>query len=182
MLHGVDALEVIVQFAVTGAIGPLRCDASLHEIAKCLGTPYALGPVSNRRRWPHRFGYGDVELCVCRCRRVQSIDVRAWLEGMELELPHPEPGAAMVRSAGRLTYSQVMTGLQAVGCVMEPLLRQPPGQMAVRAARTGVEFVFTTSASAEPLLDKAGSWVAAHDCPPIRTGTPDDGFGVAVQR
>ena len=175
MLRGVGALEVLVQFAVTGSIGPLRCDAWLHEIVARLGPPQDLGPVSKRRRWPHRFGYGDVELCVCRCRRVESIDVQAWRE--EIELPRSQPDAAAIRCAGRLTHAQVLAGLRAVGCVVEPITPQPPGQVAVRAARSGVEFVFSMGSGSEPLLDSVGSWVAAHDCPPIRAGAPDDGLG-----
>lgn len=180
MLRGVGALEVLVQFAVTGAIGPLRCDASLHEIVARLGSPQDLGPVSKRRRWPHRFGYGDVELCVCHCRRVQSIHVQAWRE--EMELPPPQADAATIRCASQLTHVQVLAGLRAIGCVVEPITRQPPGQVAVRAARSGVEFVFSTGGGSEPLLDKVGSWVAAHDCPPIRAGAPDDGLGSVAGR
>jgi hypothetical protein len=178
MLHGVSVLDVFVQFAATGAIGPLRCEGSLHEIAAVLGGPQDLGRVSKQRRWPHRFGYGDVELSVCRCRRVQSIHVQAWRES--IDLPPLKPGVATVRPSGRLTYTQVMAGLQETGCVVEPITSPPPGQLAVRAVRSGVELVFTTDDGAEPLLEKAGSWVAAHDCPPIAEGTPDDGLGLTA--
>jgi len=92
-----------------------------------------LGSVSKRRRRPCRFGYGDVELCVCRCGRVQSIHVHAWRKQMELS--RSQPDAAVVRSVGRLTYVQVLAGLRAVGCVMEPITPQPPGQVAVHAVQ-----------------------------------------------
>lgn len=178
MLHGVSALDVLVQFAATGAIGPLRCDGSLHEIAALLGAPRDLGRVSKQHRWPHRFGYGDAELCACRCRRVQSIHVQTWRES--IELPPPAPGAPTVCSSSRFTYAQVMAELRAAGCAVEPIMSQPPGQLAVRAARSGAELVFTTNDEAEPLLEKVGAWVAAHDCPPIPKGTSDDGLGLSA--
>ena len=89
--------------------------------------------MSKRRRRPCRFGYGGVELCVCRCGRVQSIHVHAWRKQMELS--RSQPDAAVVRSVGRLTYVQVLAGLRAVGCVMEPITPQPPGQVAVHAVQ-----------------------------------------------
>ncbi len=52
---------------------------------------------------------------------------------------------------GRLAYAQVMTGLRAVGCAVEPSRPSRPG-----------------------------SWIPAHHCPPIPVGQADDGFGLTV--
>ncbi|MEU3660357.1 hypothetical protein AB0E77_11430 [Streptomyces sp. NPDC032940] len=169
------AFRILARFGSTGAVGPLHCGASLHEIASTLGPPWDIGRVSKRRRWPHVFSYGDAELCVCRCRRVTMISVQTWRD--TIELPVPET-SALATFAGPVTHADVTAELRAVGCRLRPgTLHQPPGQLALQVERTGVTFTFRAEAGSEPLLDSAGHWTSAHQCTPPATDAPDDAFG-----
>jgi hypothetical protein len=69
MLQRVTALGVMAEFGSTGKIGPLRCNASLTDIAAALAPSWDIGRISKRTRWPHLFSYGHVELRVCRTAR-----------------------------------------------------------------------------------------------------------------
>jgi hypothetical protein len=178
MLNGVTALRVLAEFGSTGAIGPLRCGASLNHIAATLGPPWDIGRVSKRRRWPHLLAYGDVELCVCRCREVTTVTVQTWRDTIRL----PHAGSAITTThPGRPTHRQVVSALHETGCRWQPVtLNQPPGQIALQTEPTGTTFTFGTANTPEPLLEKAGIWTSTHDCPPPAGDTPDDGFGASI--
>ncbi|MFI0724622.1 hypothetical protein [Streptomyces sp. NPDC021224] len=168
-------LRALAEFGSTAAVGPLRCGAKLNDIAAALGPPWDIGRVSKQRRWPHLFSYGDVELCVCRCRRVTMISVQTWRDTIEL----PTSGTkSFATYAGPLTHAQVTAELNAIGCRFNPVtLHQPPGQLALQAESTGTTFTFRTEADSEPLLDSAGHWISTHECTPPEADDPDDGFG-----
>ncbi|MFE3517558.1 hypothetical protein [Streptomyces sp. NPDC059166] len=159
-----NVLGTLARFGSTGAIGPLRCGATLDEIEATLGPPWDIGPVSKRRRWPHLFSYGDAELCVCRCRRITLISVQTWRDAIEL----PVPGTTTLATfAGPLTHTHVTAELNSAGCRLRPVtLHQPPGQLALQAETTGVTFTFRAEADAEPLLASAGHWISSHECTP----------------
>jgi hypothetical protein len=171
----VTALRSLAEFGSTAAIGPLRCGATLNEIAATLGPPWDIGRVSKRRRWPHLFSYGDAEFCVCRCRRITLISVQTWRDAIEL----PVPGTTTLATfAGHLTHHQVTAELDAFGCRLSPVtLHQPPGQLALRVEATGVTFAFWTEDDSASLLKGAGHWITSHECTHPATDAPDDGFG-----
>ncbi|WP_406207731.1 hypothetical protein OH807_35375 [Kitasatospora sp. NBC_01560] len=167
--------QTLAAFGATAAIGPLRCGESLNDVVAALGAPWDIGRVSERRRWPHLFSYGDVEICVCRCRRITMMCLQAWRDTIAL----PAPGSATIAShPGGLTLAHVTDALDAIDCRYRPVtLHQPPGQMALEAATTGVAFTFRTDVEAQPLLDTAGSWTTTHTCAPLPSDLPDDGLG-----
>jgi len=177
MLHCVTAIPILAEFGSTGAIGPLHCGASLNEIAAVLGPPWDIGRVSKRRRWPHLFSYGDVELCVCRCRRVTSVSVQTWRDAIEL----PAPGSkTTISHPGHLTLTEITAGLDAIGCHAWPRTRdKPPGRLTLRAEPSGITFTFRTDDGPEPLLEIVSSWIATHECTPPADDVPDDDFGTA---
>ncbi|MFG1812024.1 hypothetical protein [Streptomyces sp. NPDC049040] len=168
-------LRTLAEFGSTAAIGPLRCGASLNDIAAMLGRPWDMGRVSKKRRWPHLFSYGHVELCVCCCRRVTMISVQTWRDTIEL----PVAGTtSLATSAGPLTHAQVTAELNAIGCRFTPVaLHQPPRQLALQVESTGTTFTFRTETGSEPLLDHAGHWITTHECTRPAADGPDDGFG-----
>ncbi|MFH8469614.1 hypothetical protein [Streptomyces sp. NPDC017991] len=173
------APHALAVFGSTGAVGPLRCHASLTDIAAKLGAPWDIGRVSGRRRWPHLFSYGDVELCVCRCRLITSIRVRTWRD--TIGLPHPRSGG-VDSHPGPLTHRQMTSALEAAGCRWQQVtLNQPPGQTALSTDPVGVTFTFRTAGTPEPLLESAGIWTSAHECVPPAPDAPDDGFGAATE-
>ncbi|MFJ1707639.1 hypothetical protein [Kitasatospora sp. NPDC088346] len=49
------AVRTLAAFGSTAAIGPLRCGATLDDIAAALGPPWDIGRLSKRRRRPHLF-------------------------------------------------------------------------------------------------------------------------------
>ncbi|MBR7838605.1 hypothetical protein KDL01_35385 [Actinospica durhamensis] len=171
-------IDELVQFGLTGAVGPVRCGALLGEIAADLGAPLDLGRVGKQRRWPHRFGYGDLELCACRCRRVLSLTVQTWREAIELPRTGLGPGQWFVRYRERVGQSELMAALRAAGCAVEEDARPVPGQVTLRALGSGVAFVFGTDHRERALLECADVWGAGHDCPPVEPGMPEDGFGL----
>lgn len=174
-LRCVNALRILAEFGSTAAIGPLRCGAELSDLAAALGPPWDIGRVSKRRRWPHLFAYGDVELCVCHCRRVTMISVQTWRDTIDLPVPATKSTATL---SGPLTRTQVTDRLTAIGCCVNPVAaQQPPGQLVLGVESTGTTFTFRTEAGSEPLLVSAGHWISTHECTPQEAGAPDDGFG-----
>ncbi|WP_344980635.1 hypothetical protein [Streptosporangium fragile] len=168
------ALDVMTEFGSTGRIGPLRCGASLTDIAAVLGPPWDIGRVSTRTRWPHLFSYGHVELCVCRCRTVTTLSAQTWHDVVELPAARTNTITSL---PARLTYRQLTAALDAAGCCWQPVSRQSPGGVELRTRPLGVAFTFRTDDGPEPLLENASVWLDPHDCPPLPPGHPDDGFG-----
>ena len=172
-------MDALVQFGVTGAIGPVRCDALLGEVAAELGAPEDLGWVSKRRRWPHRFGYGDLELCVCRCRRVLSFEVQTWRGVIDLPPLGRDAGSELVRHSGRISSAELTAALSVAGCAVVEETASVPGQMTLRALGGRVAFVFSMDHQHGAVLECAGAYYGTgHACPPIVPGTPEDGFGL----
>lgn len=170
--------EVMVELGTQGGIGELRCGASLGEIAALLGPPADLGRIRKRFRWPHRFGYGSVELAVCQCRLVTSVHVSS------LGYLAPEfPGRGVV-SLERPTCEAMAEALRAANCPWQPNLRQPQGQTALYTDPTAsirAEFVFTSFDPGGEVLAKAGAWLKeSHIGSPIPAGGVDDGFGLGL--
>ncbi|MFF7341957.1 hypothetical protein ACFZAT_32195 [Streptomyces sp. NPDC008163] len=170
-----NVLRALAEFGSTATIGPLHCGAKLNDLATSLGPPWDIGRVSKRRRWPHLFSYGDVELCVCRCRRVTMISMQTWRDTIEL----PAPGTKSLATFSEpITHAQVTAALDTIGCCFNPVtIQQPPGQLALQVESTGTTFTFRTRADSEPLLDSAGHWIGTHECAPPEADAPDDGFG-----
>lgn len=169
-------LEVMADFGTTGRIGPLRCGASLPDIAAVLGPPWYSGRISKHTRWPHMFVYGDIELCVCRCRTVTSVSVQTWYDPIELLNTRTN---TITSFPGRMTYWQIIGALDAAGCRWQPAPYQFPGGAYLQAVPSDVVFTFRTDDEdePEPLLENAAVSIDPHDCPPIPAGTPDDGYG-----
>ncbi|MER8186002.1 hypothetical protein [Kitasatospora sp. NPDC094015] len=163
--------SALATFAATAAVGPVRCGAQLGEPARLLGPPHSIGRVGKRRRWPHLFAFGDLELCVCRCRLVTSVCVQTWRDTIDLP---GAPGAL----AGRPTLTELTATLAAAGVAPAPLPhRDPPGQLTLQVPSSGVTLVFRTRPDADPVLESAGAWAPPHRCAPLAGGAMDDGFG-----
>lgn len=173
------ATRILAEFGRTARIGPIGCNASLPELVEALGQPFIGDPVHKKRRWPRWFGYGNLQLVVCRCRLVIQVIVPVWHGEIEV----PDAGAnTLVSFPSEVAYSQFTAALDAAGCDWSRG-RDFPGQCTVETevggTRTG--FVFVTAEGydgpplADPKLNKAVS-SAFHDCPPITSGQEDDGF------
>lgn len=169
------ALAILALFAATGEIGPLRCGASLNSIAETLGPPWDIGRISQRRRWPHLFSYGDVELCVCQGRTVTTISVQARHDRIEL----PEPGTNVLTAyPSHMTLSAITASLDQTGCRWHIAADDSPDRLELHTEPAGVSFVFRTGHTPDPLLEQTGLWMNEHECTSPSPGLPDDGFGM----
>ncbi|MFB7175879.1 hypothetical protein ACFCYM_34450 [Streptomyces sp. NPDC056254] len=77
-------LDVLTSMAKTGRLGPVFSGAGWNDVTAALGEPWDIGTMSRRRRWPRLFAYGDLEMSVCRCRKVSLICVQTWRDVVEL--------------------------------------------------------------------------------------------------
>ncbi|UJB40328.1 hypothetical protein [Streptomyces sp. A1-5] len=174
--------RILAEFAQTARIGPIGCGAALPELVAALGQPFVGDPVDSTSRWPRWFGYGNLQLVVCRCRLVVQVIVPVW-HG-EIEVPDARTHA-MVSHPSEVTYSQFTAALDAVGCDWRRG-QDLPWQWTVESEVDGIrtEFVFVTTEGhdepplADPVLNKAVS-SAFHDCPPMTPDQEGDDFGVA---
>lgn len=169
------ALNLLAEFGRTGLIGPVGCQVPLSSLTTTLGPPWVGERVDKRQRWPHWFGYGDLQLMVCRCRLVTQVIVPAHRGEVEY------PGAGTFDS--ELPLSAVLTRLDALGV---PWTRDDrvAGQCSVLTEPDGIavgySFVTLDGYDGPPLADPILAKVVSHDfhdCPPIPPGTPDDGYG-----
>lgn len=167
------APAVLTQFATTGELGPIRCGTPLNTIAEALGPPWDIGRITQRRRWPHLFSYGDVEICVCHCRTVTTISVQAHRN--PVELPNPTTNT-LTAYPSRLTWKTITDSLTTAGCRWHTRPDDLPDRIELHTEPAGVSFTFRTGH--EPLLEQAGHTITTHDCTPPPHDLPDDGLGM----
>lgn len=79
-----EILEVLTSMAKTGRLGPVFSGADWGDVTAALGEPWEIGTMGRNRKWPRLFAYGDLELSVCRCRKVSLICVQTWRDVVEL--------------------------------------------------------------------------------------------------
>ncbi|MFF2147882.1 hypothetical protein [Kitasatospora sp. NPDC058190] len=181
-----DFLARLIGLATTGALDELRYDASLPELAAHYGDPWDGGRVHREGRWPHAFGWGDVQTVFCRCRRLRSLSLPIW-HG-ELELPQPAGGSLTLDT--HVGESALTAALTAAGCSWQTVTYENvPGQRTLElapAAEVRVALVLTDRVGydepplADWLLHKALLWGYDHpDCPEPDRTRPDDGWGAA---
>ncbi|SEM39683.1 hypothetical protein [Streptacidiphilus jiangxiensis] len=90
------AVRLLVELARTDRIDGIGCRASLAELADRHGPAGEGGPVHERSRWPRWFGYGNLQLEVCRCRVVEMMVVPVW-HGQVLDHPAEGVGLSLLR-------------------------------------------------------------------------------------
>ncbi|MEV0170490.1 hypothetical protein AB0I00_05090 [Streptomyces sp. NPDC050803] len=148
-------LDILTEVAGTGRWGPVATGADWHEITAAFGEPRDTGSTTD---WPRLFAYGDLELSVCRCRRVVLVCVQTWRDVIELPgEPHAFPAA--------VTYDDVTRALDGAGCPWEPDASLTFGdQCALTALPSGASFVFEADRGAEPVLNVVGLPGDFHDC------------------
>ncbi|MGX1271262.1 hypothetical protein [Streptomyces phaeoluteigriseus] len=148
--------ELLASVALTARLGPVHVDASWDDVTAALGEPRE---VLRNRRWPHLFGYGDLEVLVCRCRRVRLVTVQTWTETVEL----PTYAALF---PGEPTEADVVAALDRAGCPWEPCPALTfDGQRGLRVPATSVTFVFAVPETGEPRLHAMGLPDNGHRCP-----------------
>jgi hypothetical protein len=161
MIRVMAVLDILTELAKTGRWGPVVTGADWNEVTKAFGDPWAVGTTGRHQKWPRLFAYGDLELSVCRCRRVGLICVQAWRDVIELPSAH---GERQVFPAA-LTYQDVTRALDQADCPWQPYASLTFGdQCALTALPSGANFVFEIFHGAEPVLNVLGLPSDFHDC------------------
>ncbi|MEU2184267.1 hypothetical protein [Streptomyces thermolilacinus] len=112
-----EILDVLTSMAKAGRLGPVSCGADWQEVTAALGEAWEVGTMSRRRRWPRLFAYGDLELSVCRCRKVSLICVQTWRD--VIELPPSIVEGTGTFPAG-LRHVDIISALDKAGCSWAP--------------------------------------------------------------
>ncbi len=126
----VEIVDVLTNMAKTGRLGPVFSGADWNDVTAALGEPWDIGTMSRNRKWPRLFAYGDLELSVCRCRKVSLISVQTWRD--VVELPPSVVGGTGTFPAG-LRHTDIVSALDKAGCSREPCPPQTFGRMSPRA-------------------------------------------------
>ncbi|MEW2293035.1 hypothetical protein ABZ719_10055 [Streptomyces sp. NPDC006743] len=156
-------LDVLTGMAKTGRLGPVSIGAEWGDVTAVLGEAWDIGATSRRRRWPRLFAYGDLELSVCRCRKVSLISLQTWRD--TVELPPAAVGGTGTFPVG-LTYRDVVSALDDAGCPWEPCPSLTFGdQCSLVAIPSAANFTFAIPEGEEPVLNLMGLPGDGHVCP-----------------
>ncbi|MFF2777469.1 hypothetical protein ACFVU3_21470 [Streptomyces sp. NPDC058052] len=157
-----EVLDVLAGLAKTGRLGPVSIGADWNDVTAALGEPWEIGTMSRRRKWPKLFAYGDLELSVCRCRKVSLICVQTWRD--TVELPPSVTGGTAEFPAG-FRYADVVSALDRAGCAWEPYAPLTFGdQCSLATIPSGAHFTFVVPEDEEPELNILGLPGDGHDC------------------
>ncbi|MGY1583186.1 hypothetical protein [Streptomyces sp. MN13] len=155
-------LDVLTSMAKTGRLGPVFSGADWNDVTAALGEPWDVGALSRNRKWPRLFVYGDLELSVCRCRKVSLICVQTWCD--VVELPASVVGGTGIFPA-RLGHTDVFSALEKASCSWEPYAPLTFGnQCSLAAIPSGATFIFEIAEGEEPVLNVMGLPGDGHDC------------------
>ncbi|XVS61674.1 hypothetical protein ACQPYE_25655 [Actinosynnema sp. CA-299493] len=105
--------DLVVGFARTGRLGPLRCGMTLDEVQDLLGPFHGRMDDRKPRRWrPRLHFWDDLEVVICH-GMVVTILVPAWRD--TLRLPHAVSGWRAPHPAV-MSYDDVLEALATAGC------------------------------------------------------------------
>ncbi|MGW0184731.1 hypothetical protein ACWDV7_03120 [Streptomyces sp. NPDC003362] len=157
-----EILDVLTSMAKTGRLGPVFSGADWNDVTAALGEPWDVGALSRNRKWPRLFVYGDLELSVCRCRKVSLICVQTWRD--VVELPASVVGGTGIFPA-RLRHTDVVSALEKAGCSWKLYAPLTFGnQCSLAAIPSGATFIFEIAEGEEPVLNVMGLPGDGHDC------------------
>lgn len=167
-LRLVELLDVLVGMAKTGRLGPVFSGADWNAVTAEFGEPWDIGAMSRSSTWPRLFAYGDLELSVCRCRKVSLICVQTW-RGV-VELPPAVAGGTGTLPAG-LKHADVVSALDRAGCAWEPHAPLTFGnQCSLTTIESRASFTFAIPEGEEPVLNVIGLPGDGHECSAPTTG------------
>ncbi|MGV9313591.1 hypothetical protein ACWDR0_15575 [Streptomyces sp. NPDC003691] len=165
-----EVLDVLTRMAKTGRLGPVYSGADWNDVIAALGEPWVIGTMSRNRKWPRLFAYGDLELSVCRCRKVSLICVQTWRD--VVELPPSVAGGTGTFPAG-LKHADVVSALDRADCSWAPHAALTFGnQCSLTAIASGASFTFEIAEGEDPVLNVMGLPGDGHDCS-VRTAGQD---------
>ncbi|MGW0854133.1 hypothetical protein [Streptomyces sp. NPDC002690] len=157
-----EILDVLISMAKTGRLGPVFSGADWSDVTAALGEPWDIGTTSRNRGWPRLFAYGDLELSVCRCRKVSLVCVQTWRDVVELP-PSVVEGTGTFPAG--LSHRDVVSALDKAGCSWEPY---PPltfgDQCSLVVIPTAANFTFEILESQGPVLNVMGLPGDPHVC------------------
>lgn len=108
-----EFLDLVVDFASSGQLGPLRCGMVLGEVQELLGPWHERADDPKPRRWrPRLYFWDDLEVVICH-DVVVTILVPAWRD--TVRLPRAVSGWSGPRPA-MVSRVDVVAALAAAGC------------------------------------------------------------------
>ncbi|MGW1131150.1 hypothetical protein [Streptomyces griseoluteus] len=154
-----EILDVLARMAKTRRLGPVFVGADWQDVTEALGEPW---PIGRHRKWPRLFAYGDLEISVCRCRKVSLVCVQTWRDAVQL--PPDLAGGPGTFPSG-LGYVNVVAALDGAGCPWEPYAPLTFGdQCSLVATSSGAHFTFEIPEGEEPVLNVVSLFGDRHDC------------------
>ncbi|MFH9430570.1 hypothetical protein ACH4JZ_20095 [Streptomyces sp. NPDC017615] len=158
-----EMLDVLARMVKTGRLGPVFVGADWHDVTAALGEPRLVLAGRRNRKWPRLFGYGDLELSVCRCRKVSLVCVQTWQQDA-VELPPAVAGGTGTFPAG-LRHADVVAALDRAGCPWEPHAPLTFGdQCTLVATPSGAHLTFWIPEGEKPVLQGVALLGDGHDC------------------
>ncbi|MFJ3663883.1 hypothetical protein ACIPPM_25880 [Streptomyces sp. NPDC090119] len=158
-----EILDVLARMMKTGRLGPVFIGADWNDVTAALGEAWYIGSTGRRQRWPRLFSYGDVELSVCRCRKVSLVVVQTWRDVVEIP-PSVVEGTATFPAG--LRYADVVAALDRAGCRWEPYAPLTFGdQCTLVAGPSGAHLTFEIPEGEEPVLHGMALLGDGHHCP-----------------
>ncbi|MEU5688336.1 hypothetical protein DEJ48_38375 [Streptomyces venezuelae] len=157
-----NILDVLTTMAKTGRLGPVFIGADWNDVTAALGEPWDIGTMSRRREWPRLFAYGDLELSVCRCRKVSLICVQTWRDVIDFP---PSLAGGTDTFPAELGHTDVVAALDTTGCSWEPYAPLTFGdQRTLLVTPSRATFTFAIPEGEDPVLHVMGLPGDGHDC------------------
>jgi hypothetical protein len=158
----VPLLDLLAHAALTARLGPVFVGASWDDVTTILGgEPYDMLPTSRPRR-PRLYGYGDLEVSVCRCREVRMVRVPTWRDTVDLP---PELTGGTGTFPGAPAEPDVVAALDRAACPWEVDPRLTfRDQRTLRIPPTSAAFTFTVLEDGEPVLHAMSLPDNGHHC------------------
>ncbi|MFH8346896.1 hypothetical protein [Streptomyces sp. NPDC018045] len=157
-------VDVVVRFAQSGRIGPVRCGVEWSAVAEVMGPPWDTGTSVGGDGLPYLYAYGGLEIGTCHsiCQEIQLVCLQTGALAVEL----PALGKAPAQTLpGYPTYSQIIAALEAADCQWEdfaPLTFDE--QRTIRVTSSGVLLGFEIPDTGEPTLFIASVSARDHAC------------------
>ncbi|MCD0486098.1 hypothetical protein LO771_27880 [Streptacidiphilus sp. ASG 303] len=155
-------LDVLTEVAKTGRLGPVFVGARLDDVAAVAGEPLEIGSMDRLGTWPRLLAYGDLELSVCRCSRINIICIQTWRD--DIDLPSSIVGGTGMFPAA-ISYADVVSALDSGGCPWQP---NPSltfdSQRTLTATPSAMDFAFELLPDGEFVLNVVSLPGDGHDC------------------
>ncbi|MGW4286104.1 hypothetical protein ACWEIK_04135 [Streptomyces sp. NPDC004673] len=156
--------DVLARMVKTGRLGPVFVGADWHDVTEALGEPWLMLTGRRRWRWPRLYGHGDLEMSVCRCRKVSLVSLQTGRQVVQLSPALTGGTGTFPAGPG---YADVVAALDRADCPWEPYasLTTFADQCTLVATPSGAHLTFEIPEGEEPVLNCVDLLGDGHVCP-----------------